>query len=83
MAGCGKTISVFVPTRYSHKEIKQPCGSTRYDGGINLCEECGDKYSKQYPQGWREVPGDICKHGNYVGDAGGPDYICGACEMGE
>lgn len=23
-----------------------------------------------------------CKHGTYVGDAGGPDYICGACEDG-
>ena len=23
-----------------------------------------------------------CKHGTYVGYPGGPDYICGACEMG-
>lgn len=21
-----------------------------------------------------------CKHGTYVGDAWGPDYLCGACE---
>lgn len=23
-----------------------------------------------------------CKHGTYIGYPGGPDYICGACEMG-
>ncbi len=24
-----------------------------------------------------------CKHGNYVGTPGGPDIMCGACEMGD
>lgn len=24
-----------------------------------------------------------CKHGTYIGDAWGADYLCGRCEMGE
>lgn len=24
-----------------------------------------------------------CEHGTYVGDPGGPDYMCGVCESGE
>lgn len=24
-----------------------------------------------------------CKHGTYIGTAGGPDFMCGPCEMGE
>lgn len=26
--------------------------------------------------------GHYCKHGTYVGGWAGPDYLCGACEMG-
>ncbi len=80
---CENKVSVFVPRGYSYKEIKMPCGSTSIDGGVNLCDTCLEKLNKQYPQGWRDVPGDICKHGNYIGDAGGPDYLCGQCESGE
>ena len=24
-----------------------------------------------------------CTHGTYIGTPGGPDFLCGACEMGE
>ncbi len=65
------------------KEVKSRCGSTGTHGQQLICDECEARMEKQYPQGWRDVPGDICKHGNYVGDAGGPDYICGRCEDGE
>jgi len=26
---------------------------------------------------------DYCKHGVYIGDRYGPDYLCGRCEGGE
>ena len=44
--GCGKIISVFVPKGYSSKEIKVQCGSTSYDGGVNQCEQCAQKYGQ-------------------------------------
>lgn len=28
----------------------------------------------------RYQAGLYCKHGTYIGDAYGPDYLCGACE---
>lgn len=40
------------------------------------------RLTEKYPQGWRTIPGDICKHGNYVGNDYGPDFICGQCEEG-
>lgn len=27
-------------------------------------------------------PSEYCKHGNYIGNWAGPDYLCGACEDG-
>ncbi len=83
MARCTNKVSVFIPKGFGHKEIMMPCGSTSTTGGVNLCEGCLDKMKKQYPQGWRDVPGDICRHGTYIGDSGGPDYLCGKCEDGE
>ena len=80
---CKNLVSQFIPKGYDYKEIKLPCGSTDIHGGTLLCEECWEKFIEQYPQGWRNTPGDICKHGNYVGDAYGPDYLCGLCEDGE
>ncbi len=80
---CTNKVSQFVERGYHHKEIKSPCGSTGIHGQQLLCDKCTTKLDKQYPQGWCHVPGDICKHGTYVGDAGGPDYICGQCEDGE
>ncbi len=80
---CGKrNVIQYVPRGYGYKECLSVCGSTGIHGQQLVCDECEKKLSKQYPQGWRECPGDLCPHGNYVGDAGGPDYICGQCEDG-
>lgn len=68
---------------YAERSIQIRCGSTNPSGGIDLCDVCLEKYEKRYPQGWRDVPGDLCCHGNYVGTAGGADYMCGRCEDGE
>jgi hypothetical protein len=80
---CENKVSVYVPRGYGYKEVKMSCGSTGPHGELLLCDSCEKKYEKQYPQGWRNVPGDVCKHGTYVGDAYGPDYMCGRCESGE
>ena len=77
---CENKVSQYVEHGYGYKEIQLPCGSTGIYGQHLLCYECIKKAEKDHPQGWRDVPGDICEHGTYVGDAGGPDYICGKCE---
>jgi len=59
------------------------CGQTGFHGKVVQCEECEAKERERYPQGWRHVPGDTCKHGVYTGDAYGPDYMCGHCENGD
>jgi len=56
------------------------CGETGFDGRLWLCDACVKTATVKYPQGWRNVPGDVCKHGTYVGDLYGPDFLCGACE---
>jgi len=83
MARCKNKVSVYVPKGYGYKELQMPCGSTAIDGGINLCDSCIKEARNEHPKGWRNVPGDVCKHGTYIGDAGGPDYLCGKCENGE
>ena len=82
--GCkdGKVIQ-YVPRGYGYREVTSRCGSTGIHGEMLLCDRCIQEAEKMYPQGWREVPGDICPHGTYVGDEYGPDYLCGACEGGE
>ena len=80
---CGKEVIQMVARGYGYKECKSVCGQTSIYGSQLLCEECMEKLSKKYPQGWDETPGDICRHGNYVGTPGGADYICGACEDGD
>ena len=80
MARCTNKVSQYVPRGYGYKEIQLPCGSTGIHGEQLLCEECMEKFAELYPQGWRDVPGDICKHGNYIGNSCGPDYICMECE---
>ncbi len=80
MAKCPNKVSQFVPKGYGYKEIWLPCGSTDIHGGQLICESCETRMKKQYPKGWRHTPGDICKHGTYVGDAGRPDSPCAQCE---
>lgn len=40
-------------------------------GPDGLCRDC-------YEDG---IPSPYCKHGTYIGYPGGPDYLCGPCEM--
>lgn len=80
---CQNMVTQYVPRGYSVREVKTRCGSTGQHGEMLLCDGCTKMAEALYPQGWRDVPGDICKHGTYVGDAGGPDYMCGACESGD
>ena len=77
---CENMVAIYVPRGYGMKRVESKCGNTGAYGEILLCSFCEEKYVKQYPQGWRDVPGDICKHRNYVGNAYGPDHICGECE---
>lgn len=80
---CQNMVEQIVPSGLSHKIVKLRCGSTSIYGGTLLCGFHEKWLKEQYPQGWRHTPGDLCKHGTYVGDAGGPDYLCGKCEMGD
>lgn len=80
---CDNKVFQSIPRNYGHKSIQMPCGSTSIYGNTLLCDECLMAQDRKYPQGWRHTPGDTCPHGNYVGDAGGPDYLCGKCEAGE
>ena len=62
--------------RYGAPDMK--CG----DGGTNhleFCNSCEKRNRKAFSQGWSYYPGDICKHGAYVGGSG-IDYMCGRCE---
>ena len=47
--GCGKEITVYIPTRYDYKAHKTVCGSTAYNGGVNQCDECADKHDVPLP----------------------------------
>ena len=79
---CKKTIIIGFD-HHACKEIVCRCGEVSVYGRVEFCNECMEEYKRKYPQGWRNVPGDTCRHGNYVGDAYGADYICGPCEDGE
>ncbi len=80
MSKCKNKVGQFVPKGYGYKEIFLPCGSTGIHGERLMCDSCEKELNEQYPQGWRNTPGDICEHGVYVGDYCGPDYICAKCE---
>lgn len=69
MIGCGVDLSTGT--------LKKKCGG--FWGRKLLCDTCERKAEKQYPQGWRYYPGDVCKHGVYTGGSG-IDWICGRCE---
>lgn len=76
--GCGRPVSTMF-TR-AGEEIFDPCGS--YFGGDKvLCDRCERIAVQRYPQGWSSYPGDVCRHGMYVGGCGA-DYMCGYCESG-
>ena len=50
------------------------------EGIKQLCDKCHKQAEEAYPQGWRYYPGDLCKHGKYVGGSG-IDHMCGYCEL--
>ena len=58
-----------------------PCGEWR-GGGVVFCAAHLALLEAEYPQGWQSYPGDICKHGKYVGGIG-VDHMCQACELGD
>ena len=58
------------------------CGSWEAGEGTVLCDMCEIDARRRYPQGWRFYPGDVCKHGVYVGGCG-IDWMCGPCESGD
>lgn len=84
MIVCKKKVEVYrYADQHGYGVTMVPCGTTGpYNGKLVQCDECAAKDKERYPQGWRDVPGDTCEHGTHVGDAYGPDYICGYCEDG-
>ena len=45
MVGCNVEITVYVPTKYSHKPVKTRCGSTGIYGDPNFCDKCEKHYA--------------------------------------
>jgi len=58
MPGCNAKITVYVPTRFSHKAVETRCGSTGYYGDPNFCEECEPKYAHRNWQQEAEENGE-------------------------
>jgi hypothetical protein len=78
---CDNKVEVHVTFAGKDIEMTINCGDIYADGGRTetaLCPECLAKAEARYPQGWRYRPGDICKHGVYVG--GERDCACWRCE---
>ncbi len=80
MQKCKNTVKQWITSGWSYIERKSPCGSIGIDGRQLLCSACTKKAVKEYPQGWVNIPGDVCKHGTYIGDRSEPDYTCRRCE---
>jgi len=74
---------VVVGMKRDFSPMQTYCGSTSPSGDVALCDTCRANLEQRYPQGWRNTPGDLCKHGTYIGDAYGPDYMCHYCEIGD
>lgn len=73
---CKNTVVAMV--RKDGTPVEKPCGIW-FAGEKLLCETCFKQALEDYPQGWRGYPGDICRHGTYVGGCG-VDYTCPRCE---
>ena len=80
MTICVNRVECFHVGEASVTPYMLKCGQTGFHGKVVQCGDCAAKEKERYPQGWQNVPGDTCKHGNYTGDAYGPDYMCGHCE---
>ena len=77
---CEKKAEQWVESGFHGKMVEIPCGMTGVHGQVVLCDECQEKQTKAYPQGWRHYPGDICIHGTYLNP--NHDCCCGDCENG-
>ena len=75
MARCRNKVMQYVPRGYHFKEVISFCGDTSIHGTELVCDDCLEEYEKQHPYGR-----DHCKHGTFIGDSCGPDYLCGYCE---
>ncbi len=62
-----------------HFRTGQPIRCRDWRNGTELCDACEAAFKRQYPQGWKYYPGDVCRHRKYVGGSG-IDWICQACE---
>ncbi len=83
MFTCTNKTSVLVRNRSDIEavEITVNCGdlvAASSSTKAALCDICLTKANKLFPQGWKYSPGDICKHGTYVG--GDRDCACSFCE---
>ena len=78
---CPNKAEQWVESGFHGKMVEIPCGMTGVHGQVVLCDECQDKLTKQYPQGWRHHPGDTCKHGVWLNPM--HDCNCYKCENGE
>ncbi len=77
---CKEQVEVYVGVNYD-RLIHVQCGRTGPYPSVELCESCQEKAMTKYPQGWRCVPGDVCRHGAYHDPR--YDACCFKCEEGE
>jgi len=75
---CKNKLTVYVEHGYSIKKIEVKCG-TWLRGYKELCLACTKQAEKDFPQGWKYYPGDVCEHGTYIGGCG-IDHMCPMCE---
>lgn len=80
---CKNKVNVYVSNDATPDsiEITVNCGDIYNNGHSTkaaLCPTCEKVANDNYPQGWQYTPGDICKHGVYVG--GDRDCTCYQCE---
>jgi len=80
MNACGCDKDIVAMSRRDGSDVIKKCGEW-FSGRTLLCEECEETAKRQFPQGWKYYPGDVCAHGVYVGGVG-PDYMCPNCELG-
>ena len=75
-----KIAKIYVKDYCKKVSIFFQCGSVGPSGRVVYCDDCMNKLGEKYPQGWDYIAGDICKHGVYIGDSYGRDFLCGRCE---
>ena len=75
---CKNTVIGWVNGR----EVAYSCGDADHHSRRVMCDTCYSIALQDYPQGWRHVPGDTCKHGVFVGTMYIEGGVCGKCEDG-